>query len=91
MERTFHLFQELSNVVVIEAGAKAEITSVDLKGLLLFHTILPGQAGTQSLVDRVLKGTSGLPHHVPELRGYVFVEGQGGSHIMMLAKKHHNV
>jgi len=85
VERTFNLFQELSNVVVVEAGAKAEITSVDLKGLLLFHAILPSQAGTQSLVDRVLEGTSGLPHHVPELRRYVFIEGQGSSHIMMLA------
>ena len=91
MRGTFDLLQELADVVELKAGAQAEIPRWDAKRFRRRRLAARGQASTQELVDGFLEGTAGASPLRLELGENVVVEGQGGSHIMMLTACHHDV
>jgi hypothetical protein len=81
---TFRRLEKFLDIVVAEAFAKAQRPWLNLEGLAL----LPGgthQANPEEMIDGFLPGIDpGAPHLFSERLGDVFIEGKGGSHIMML-------
>jgi hypothetical protein len=49
------------------------------------------QAPPQAFIDHGFHGPTGLAHLRLELGGYIVIESDGSSHIMMLAVRHHDV
>ena len=71
---TFSLFQEIPNLVVVEAwttpGPRLDAVRRKRRG---FHSNV--QARAQNAVYYLLEGLAGLPHFGAEFRGYIIVEG----------------
>jgi hypothetical protein len=80
----FDLFQQFTDVVVVNTRARSEGPRSDHEGGP--RDLLSGgtQAQAQEVVNRLLEGPTRFSHFGSQLCPNVLVEGQGGSHIKML-------
>ena len=92
MKRAFGLFDELGYIVQAEPWPQiAEIAGRNLKGLLRGGDTPTRQPAAQRLVDDLLEGPACAARFRPEVGGNVVVESEGRSHVLMLARRHHDV
>src|SRR6185437_2691439 len=91
MERPLDLLDQLTDVVQRKAWAKAEIAGNDLEWRWLYRRALTRETTSEGFIDDLAEGTARSPHFRPQLGCHVFVEGQRGSHALMLHVRHHDV
>ena len=92
MEWTFHLLKEIADIV--ERQPRLEITQIArpyLKWLAWSRRPTASQSATQRFVDDFAERPAGTPRLRLQLGGHIVIEGQGGTHALMLGKRHHDV
>jgi hypothetical protein len=81
---TFRRLEKFLDIVVAEAFAKAERPGLNFERLA-FPPDGAHQANPKEMIDGFLPGIDpGAPHLFSQRLSDVFIEGKGGSHIMML-------
>jgi hypothetical protein len=91
MKRPLDLLDQLTDVVQRKARAKAEIAWNDLEWRLANRRALTRETTAKGLIDDLPEGAAGSLHFRTQLGCHVFVEGQRGSHALMLYARHHDV
>jgi hypothetical protein len=88
----FRLFEQVGDVVQRQSGPQvAEVSGHDLEGLTWPGARPCQEATAQDLVDSLLEGPAGPAGLRFELGRDVFVDGERGSHILMMRERHHDV
>ena len=83
MGRAFEGIQQLLDIVIAQACGQFELSRHHDERLA--HRPLPyRQSQPQKVVNRFLEGCARLPAFFIEQPGNVVIEGESGSHIMML-------
>ena len=91
MLRPFDALEQITNIVERESwGNGAEVTGPNHESLVEAGRRLL-QPAPERVVDDFAKRPSRLSGLGLQLRGHIVVEGQSGSHILMLAIRHHDV
>jgi hypothetical protein len=91
MKRPLDLLDQLTDVVQRKARAKAEIAWNDLEWRLANRRALTRETTAKGLIDDLPEGAAGSLHFRTQLGCHVFVEGQRGTHALMLHVRHHDV
>ena len=87
MAGAFQFLNKRLNIVVILAGAQAQEKRRHHKWFYGLGISAGGQALAEQGVDGALEGVAGAADLFLDQAGNVVVEGEGGSHIMMLPSK----
>ena len=91
MLRPFDLIQELGHVVDRDAGLESsQVSNLHAKGFAPLGRSR-GQTAPQGFVDDRSERQAGPPRLRLELRSHVIVESERRTHIVMLARGHHDV
>ena len=92
MRRAFNLVKHLRDVVQIEPGPPApQVADFNLEGLPRPRRGRGGQTSAKRLVDDRAERPPSPSRERLQLGGDVVIQRQGGSHILMLTVKHHDV
>jgi len=91
MHGTFDNVEQFTDVVVAQTGLQTEIPGPHLEPLRRLGLTACLQSDPQDFVDGLLKRLARFAHLRFQLGAHIFVEGQGGPHIMMLHCRHHDV
>jgi hypothetical protein len=62
MKRSFELFEEFSDAVIVEAGPMSHPPGLDAEGWRIFPGARRGESGPQELVDDLFERPATLPH-----------------------------
>jgi hypothetical protein len=82
---TFHLVEQISDIVEIQSGtALPELTRADHKRLPLVR-LRVGEPTSKRLVDHVAEGAAGSADQQFQFCRDIIVQRQGRAHIMMLS------
>lgn len=84
MHRAFQRFDQILDLVVAQSFPQSERQRCHNEWLARF-SIAVRQALAQKIVHGGLEGAAGAAQLLPNQSGYVVVEGESGSHIMMLS------
>jgi hypothetical protein len=84
--RSFELLEELADRIELEIARNFETNGCDCKVLLLGMSSL-FQSEAEKMVDCGLERNPAALHLVTEKAGNIVIEGQSGSHIMMITSK----
>ena len=84
---TFYFLEKLGNTVVAESWRQAHRNRGNHEGLYGLRIAAGCQAPAQQRIHRALERAPGAPHLFLHEGGDIVVEGERGSHIMMLARK----
>ena len=85
MRFAFDPRQHPLNIVETSEQARAQVEAGGLKRAANRPLIEDGQAGTQGVVHNGLERPSALPHQLLEAHRDVGIQGNSGSHILMLS------
>ena len=92
MQWTFQSLQQIADVVERQPGLEiAEIPGSDLEWLTRSRKSPAGQAPAQCFIDDIAERSASTPRLRLEFGGNVFIKRQGGSHVLMLVIRHHDV
>ena len=92
MRPAFNLVKHLRDVVQIEPGPPAtQVADFNLEGLPRPRRGRGGQTSAERLVDDRAERPPSPSRERLQLGGDVVIQRQGGSHILMLTVKHHDV
>lgn len=92
MIRPFYLFEQLTNVVERDAGLQpTEAARLDGEAPPRRSRRPLRHARAKELVHQYLERPTGATRFGLEPRRDIRIQGEGGSHIMMLAASHHDV
>ena len=91
MHGTFDDVEQFTDVVVAQTRLQTEIPGPHLEPLRRLGLTACVQSNAQDIVDGLLKRLARFAHLRLQLGAHVFVKSQGGSHIMMLCHRHHDV
>ncbi len=85
MQCPFEGFKDLRCLVEIDALGKLQIDRGDLKRLWLGLVLRRYQGDTQATVNGLLERLTGTPDLLSKEQGYIIIERERRSHIMMLS------
>jgi hypothetical protein len=92
VQRALDLLDELRNIVQRKPWPKVtEIARCDLEGLPLAGSATRRQSATQRFVHDLSKRPAGAARFRLELGRHIVVQGERGSHVLMLGRRHHDV
>jgi len=92
MARAFDLLEEAGDAVETDSRLQLSEIARDYLERNGRSGSTPGlEAAPEHVVDDVSKCPTGTARFRPEFTGDVFVEGERGSHTMMLPRRHHDV
>lgn len=91
MRRPFQHLDQLGHAARGPFRGQADFFGLDSKRARLDWCGGLLKSGAKQLVHGLLQGLAGAAYLFFEEAGYVVVDGQGCSHIMMLSKWHHDV
>jgi hypothetical protein len=90
--RTFDMVEQRTDVIVSEARLwTTQSAGRHLKGRRRLDRLALGQGCAQVLIDDNFERPPAMTGLSLEACGNILIEGQGGSHVMMLQSKHHDV
>jgi hypothetical protein len=87
MHRTFQGFNQVLNLLIARSQARIQCDWGDLKSFSGLRIAAGGQAPAEQSVHRAFEGFAGAPLLQLHEHGNIVVNGQSGSHIMMLLLK----
>ena len=92
MQGTFHLLDELGDIVEGEARfQRPEIPRLYFERPALAGALPQGKAPTQRLIDYVPERTTGAARFCFELHCHIVIKGESRAHALMLGMRHHDV
>ena len=87
MIRPFNCIEEVGDAVVAQPGREAHLAGLYYKALSGLRIAAGDQALAEQSIHGALEGVARVPLLLLDEDGNVVVDGQSGSHIMMLSKK----
>lgn len=87
MIRPFNCFEKVGDAVVAQPGRETHLVGRHHKPLSGLRITAGSQAPAEQVVHGALERVAGAAHLFPHKASNIVVEGEGGSHIMMLDKK----
>ena len=87
MHRTFQRFNQVFNLLIARTQAGIHGDRCNDKWLFWLKAAASIQSAAQQPVDRPFEGVTRAPDFLLDKHGDVVVDGESGSHIMMLSLK----
>lgn len=84
MHRAFQSIEEFLDSLIARSQSSAKWIGSDYEPLLLFRLAHGGEAEAKKVIDSAFEGFAGALGLVLDQAGDIVIEGEGGTHIMML-------
>ena len=91
MKWAFSFFEQLARAVIVQAWDDPERFRLHFEPAGALHFLRHLQSNPKKLVHRFLETLAGTPHFGIQFRNDVVIQGQRGSHVLMLSERHHDV
>lgn len=91
MERPFNLLDEFPHIVVVEPRAQPQGSCLDLEGWSGTGSGSKTKPDAEAVVYNLLEGFSRPSGLLPQFGADIVIEGERGSHTLMLYLAHHGV